>query len=648
MRFDSLLRMLAALIFVTLLHSCGVSQGKEWGDKEKKQYNEVIKASRKGDTKKALKNLDKLIKKYPENAELYARKGSILFENGNESEGIQNMEKAIEVDPEFNREVYFSLGLMHFEKKRFKEALPSIEKYMSYENLSSKRKEQITAMYNVASFAGEAYDNPVPFNPIKLGNGVNSTYSEYLPSLTANGQQIVFTRRIRGQEDIYISTKKDGEWQQAEPISGINTKDNEGAHVISADGKMILYTACNRPTGVGGCDIYQTTYGDGKWSEPSNLGPRTNSPNWESQPSISADKSIILFASNRTGGIGGNDLYMIKRMENGKWSRAINLGENINTSGDDESPYLHADGKSLYFRSNARPGMGSFDIYVTRYDDDTKKWSTPMNLGYPINTEGNEGSLSVSLDGTKAFFASDMEYLDKASARKNLDIYTFDLYEEARPQSMTYVEGKVTDSKTNLSLNARYQVISLETGDTLSQGRTEDGTFLLPIPVGAEVAFYIEEQGYNFASYNFKGESVQRIYEAYKVNVNLTPIEKKAADVVVAEEKPIVLNNIFFETGKSNLLSSSNYEIIKLANLLIENKTISVRIIGHTDNVGDPASNQVLSEQRAKAVKMALVSHGITDSRISILGLGESTPIASNETEAGRSQNRRTEFVIIR
>lgn len=637
-----------ALLATVLLFAHHLEAQSGLTDKAKKQYKQVIKLSRSGKTKKALKLVNKMLKKYPEAPELLMRKGSMLYGMGEHQQGIAAVKEAIRLNPRFDKEMYFTLGLMHYQIKEFDLAMSPFDTYRRFPDLTDRRRKQVTKMFNTASFSSIALSNPVPFEPKRLQGDINSQSSEYLPSLTAAGDQLIFTRRVRGQEDIYIAKFADGKWIDAQPISGINTDDNEGAHVISADGTLILFTACDRPIGQGGCDLYQTQYRNGNWSRPTNLGPRTNSPSWESQPSISADNQTIIFSSDRTGGYGGNDLYMVRRMEDGKWSKAINLGDHINTSGDDESPFLHADGKSLYFRSNARPGMGGFDIYVTRYDTQKEEWTPPVNLGYPINTEGSEGGLTVSLDGTRAFFASDASSRAEGGVR-NLDIYEFELYEEARPEPMTYVKAKVKSEEGSL-LPTSFQIIVLSTGDTISSGLAASGSFVQALPIGEDLAFYVESDGYQFASYFFKGDTVRKISDPYVLEIELLPIEVVDVDnTTPSEEKEtsaVVLSNLFFETGSAVLLPASEVEIRKLTSLLVDNPKASIVIIGHTDNVGTPESNLTLSQERANSVKTALVQLGIADHRINTEGRGESQPRATNDTEEGRALNRRTEFVL--
>lgn len=232
----------------------------------------------------------------------------------------------------------------------------------------------------------------MPFEPFNLGPSINSTDHEYLPSLTADGRTLVFTRRIMGQEDLFESTRRDTGWTKAVPLTEINTRDNEGAHCISADGNLLLFTACNRTSGLGSCDIFYSQKIDGRWRAPGGIGKPINSEFWESQPSLSADGRTLFFASDRPGGYGGSDIWVSYLDASNRWTNPVNLGNTVNTTGSDQSPFLHPDGVTLYFSSDGHPGMGGTDLYFTRWDG--KKWSTPVNLDSRSTPPATRAALS--------------------------------------------------------------------------------------------------------------------------------------------------------------------------------------------------------------------------------------------------------------
>lgn len=309
----------------------------------------------------------------------------------------------------------------------------------------------------------------------------------------------------------------------------------------------------------------------------------------------------------------------------------------INTTGSDETPFIHPDGKTLYFRSNGRIGMGGFDMYVSRYDEELGEWGEPMNLGYPINTTGSEGGLIVSLDGTKAYYSSD-------SGSDNVNIYEFELYPEARPLPVTYVKIQVIDAITGnpLEVDVTIDNQAKKTSETIVTGI--DGMRLVALPTRAKYGCSIEKEGYLFFSEHFDLDSISTAIDPFRLEVALIPIEEET----LVEEKPIVLNNIFFKFGSAELEPTSYPEINRLMKLLNTQGQFNITIIGHTDNIGNEEDNLKLSSDRAQSVQQALIDGGISPDRITYVGKGEHDPIAINETPEGRRKNRRTEFILSR
>ena len=472
------------------------------------------------------------------------------------------------------------------------------------------------------------------FNPQNMGDSINSTALEYLPSLTVDGNKMIFNRRINGDEDFYESNKINGVWQNAKPLAGkLNTNFNEGAQNISQDGEWLIFTGCNYPEGLGSCDLYISYKNkNGEWSEAENMGRNINTDAWESAPSLSPDKRDLYFSSTRPGGFGGSDIWVSHRTENGRWQKPENLGPTINTSGDDGCPFIHADNQTLYFNSNGHAGYGLSDLFVSRKNE-KGEWQTPTNLGYPINTIDDEGSLIVSADGKTAFYAS-----DKGDFKNGLDLYSFELREDIRAQKTFWVKGKIYDKKTKAGLPSSVELTTIDSGYVLSKLRTdEEGNYLTTLPLGKSYAFSVNRKGYLFYSENFTlKDNVND--SPLVVNIGLQPLEKGSS---------IILKNIFFESKKYELQTTSFTELNKVAELLKENAALTIQISGYTDNVGKPADNLLLSINRAKAVITYLQSKGIDSKRLTGKGFGESNAIAPNTTEAGKSQNRRTELTVI-
>ncbi|MBB6498648.1 OmpA family protein [Pedobacter cryoconitis] len=482
-------------------------------------------------------------------------------------------------------------------------------------------------------FAMIAIKHPEKYEPRNLGPAINTKDREYLPTLTADGSTLIFSRTVDGNEDFYVSHKVNKEWRTAVPLSDkINTRFNEGAQSISPDGMYLFFTGCNREDGFGSCDLYVSHKNGNAWDTPFNLGAVVNSSSWDSQPAISPDGSTLYFVSNRPGGIGGYDIWKTTLNSEGEWSKPENLGPEINTIYDENTPFVHPDGKTLYFSSNGWPGMGNMDIFYSRAQPDGK-WGKPVNIGYPINTFNEETGLMVSPDGTEGLFSSALK-----GGFGDMDIYSFKMPESARPLPITYVKGIVRDKETRNFLEARVQVVNLKTKETKFNDYTSasTGEFLAVMPMGSTYAFNAVADGYLFYSDNFVLNQT-KAGQPYTLEIYLEKLKPGAN---------MILRNIFFDTNKYELLPPSITELTNLLQLLQASKTVSIEIQGHTDNEGNAEANQTLSLQRAKAVYDYLIANQINPDRLTFKGFGATKPIASNDTTDGRQQNRRTSFII--
>ena len=611
----------------------------EESKKIQKKYRKAIERLNKGDTEKALSELLKLHKENPLILEIIGSISGIYFELQNYDEAEKFLVKTMELDENQGPAYLFALGNIQRLNKNYIDASLNYAKFLRSEDKNKSRRENAKKYLKQSQFAAWAVENPVPLSPIKLNSAINTNNSEYLPAITADEQFIIFTRRVENQEDFYISEKLLNGFDEAKPLKELNSPYNEGAHTISPDGNTIIYTVCNSRVTMGSCDLYQAYKKDGRWTNPQNLGPTINSISWDAQPSLSSNGQKLYFSSKRKGGQGGSDIYVSHKSENGSWSTPENLGPIINSEGNEESPFIHPDNHSLYFRSDYYPGMGGFDIFFTKFKNG--KWNDPENIGYPINTTGDEGALFVKLDGKTAYYA-----MSNTEDESNIDIYEIILPEKVSATPTTYIRTNVYDGDSGDKLSKiTLDIIDLETGESYWQSLDYNNEIVC-IPLGTNYSFYINAPGYVFHSEHLSLSDIFLQVNPYELEISLIPV---IFDEQIEElaSKPVVLKNIFFETGSFKLLESSFIEIDRLAELLTEHSSLKIRIIGHTDNVGEEIDNQILSENRAKAVYMALLDRNINVSRLEFSGMGESSPIASNNSEEGRQANRRTEFIII-
>ena len=562
--------------------------------------------------------------------------GDVFVEMGDKLRAIESYKKSILIDPEFSFPMYYRLAITEHSIGIYSESLKHIQKYLTYKRISSNYRNKALSLKKSCEFSINAMNSPVTFNPVNLGINVNSNADEYLPALSADGSTLIFTRseNVKGvrNEDFYISYNDTDEWQFAinlgEPI---NTLKNEGAQCITADGKTLYFTACSRNDSYGRCDIYQSDFVNEKWTNPVNLGPNINTESWESQPAISSDGRQLFFVSNRPGGRGGKDIWVSYKNANGAWMEAKNIGDKINTSKDDISPFLHWDNQTLYFASKGFIGMGGFDVFVSRLNE-SGDWGEATNIGYPINSPSDENSLIVAKDGRTAYFASSFFNED----RNDLDLYTFDLPQESRSLEVAYIQGLITDSKTNNPIKADIELVNLKSGKSYKSSESDlDGNYMLCLPSDAEYALTVNKKKYLFYSENIKLEHEGSILVK---NFKLQPLE-------VGEQ--VRLDNIFFELNSSNLKDESLVELNKIIKFMESNPFLVIEIGGHTDNSGSKAYNLNLSDDRARSVKDALVQKGIPSDRIQTKGYGMSVPLNTNSSEQERALNRRTELKII-
>ena len=615
-----------------------------------KHFEAAVSFFDKRDNKNALEQLNKALETDNQFLEAYMMVAIIREEMRNYDKSIECLQKVIEINPQFSWKAVYNLARIEFNIGKYEEAK---EHYLAFKEFDVKSKETnkiVDLQLKRCDFAIYAVSNPVPYEPKNLGANVNSAYQDYWPSLTVDEKTLVITVEVpidprfplsenNRQEDFFMSKKVDNEWQPMRNIGPpLNTPLNEGAQIISADGKMMFFTGCNRKEGMGSCDIYYSNWTGNGWSEAQNLGAPVNSGAWETQPSIASDGKTLYFVSNRGGGKGKMDIWkseMLGYDAKGrlKWTKPVNLGDSINTADDEMCPFIHPDNKTLYFSSNGWIGMGGFDLFYSRKANDTT-WLSPKNIGYPINSQKDDIGLIVNASGNMAMLSSDRE------GENGKDIYEFNLYKEAQPIPVTYVKGVVYDVDTKQRLEASFELMDLESAQTIVNinSNPDNGEYLVCLPIDKNYAFNVSKKGYLFYSDNFSLKNLADPSKPYLMDIALQPIK-------VGQK--MVLKNIFYETDSYELKPESKAELGKLIAFIKDNPNVQIEIGGHTDNVGSKEHNEKLSNNRAKNVFDYLVNHGINSMQLSYKGYGFSATIASNNTEEGKALNRRTEFKII-
>ena len=629
------------LLFVFLLNGDGLNaQGydaKNVSKKAKKNYELAMQKVDEGDYTTALTFLDIAIDINDNYLEALLSKAGILSELKRYSSSVAFYERAFAVDLDQSRDYLLVYSIALGGLGEFKKALNAVDRFLKLPGLNASSIQ--AAQYRKKSFEfAVTLDQLYPERAaIKIENGgdsINSAFSEYYPTLTIDGRQLIITRRTRGSadEDFFTSVLKEGIWRKAIPLYGkINTSYKEGAQQITPDGNWMVFSAKDYPEGLGSFDIYLAFQTENGWSERIHAGAVINSEYWESAPCLSPDKRQLYFASDRPGGFGGTDLYVSTRLANGKWTAPQNLGPVINTSGDESCPFMHADNQTLYFNSNGHQGYGGTDLFLAKKID--QGFTAPQNLGYPLNTIDDEGSLFVTSDALTGFFAS-----DRADSKGGLDIYSIQLYNGIQPNASSWVEGRIYDSLNGKGISGLVEVVDLQSKVIISEVEAdEEGNYLSILPSGKNYAFNVSKKGYLFFSGRFLMKEVVE-QKKFVYNIPLQPLQ---------EGTKMILNNIQFESGKHELLPESFIELDKLLAILKENPRLKVQIVGHTDNIGNDNENLLLSNQRAKIVLNYFTSKGIAVERLTSKGMGAQQPVSDNHTEEGRALNRRTEMIIL-
>ncbi len=637
------------LVFAIIL-SINICTAQEYSVKSKKAIKlyELARMTSNSDERIAL--LEKAISTKKQFVEAYWDLAAIYSYNNNANQAIELLKLIDSEEFLYLAETKLHMTNIYYKNGNYNLALEKLNEIdLDINTMYATRVMLITEKCEKAL---DLLSNPKEFNPKNLEK-VNSIYDDYFPSITADGKMISTTvlvpvmtygnsnytpeylankKNIRYQEDLYYSRLLDNDnWSFSEPLPPpMSGYGNQGSQSFSADGRYMFYVRCDGSEGYGSCDIFYSMKIGNKWSNSMNLGVPANSEYWESNPVMSPTGDKIYFSSSRPGGVGRRDIWTVdvKILKDGtlRTSNPQPLDKTINTTQDDFAPFIHADNKTLYFSSGGHDGLGGFDIYMSKKTNNG--WTKPVNIGYPINTHGDESGFVVNGKGDKGYFASNQI----EENNKGLEIYEIDMPMELRPDTMLYSPGVVFDALTKKPLQAMVEIFNQTTNEKYFESISDRqyGDFTVMLPAGGVYGMSVQLENYLFqtASIDNPGDSII---------IPLQPIIKGSVTR---------LNNLFFDTDSDEILESSTAEIERLFEFFRKNSNVDVEIVGHTDNQGSESYNMNLSTRRANALMNALIEKGIPADRMTAIGKGSKFPVATNNTAEGRAQNRRVEIVI--
>ncbi len=632
------------LVFLLVFLSIGISVRAQQSSCPKSQNKKAIKYFEEATASFKARKYDdvlnaalKAIDEDPEFADAYLIQGNAALKKKMDKVMEDSYKKVIELCPDLEPDVYFQLGWFYFDSKKWKDAEEKLKAFLDFDKINEEHGKKAEAMLIKAKLIA----HPVPFNPVPVKD-ISTADPEYLPYISPDKELAFFTRRFEMKQKNMLTAqsvekfmiarlKSNGVYDNGVPMEdpfNRGASNNEGGATITIDNKHLYFTVNTK----GNFDICESDFVDGQWSEIKNLGPNVNDPKqWDSQPSISSDGRMLYFASARDP-ISGIDIYKSTKDENGQWKKAVRLSDAINTNGNDKSPFIHSDSRTLYFSSDSLPGLGGYDIFKCKMDENGK-WEKPVNLGYPINTEADEVGFFVSTNGKTGYFASNK--LNNGAG--GFDIYSFELYSEIRPDKVYFQKGDLNGTENAPPVPATFEIKDAVTKKlTKIDVDSISGEYAFVVNFDHDLIISIKKEGFAFES-----QYVSSHDSANQVLVT-KDIELKKLEV----GGQYTLNDILFSTNSYDLNDTIKTVLDEFADYLKTNSVLRVALQGYTDNVGNPQSNMVLSENRAKAVFDYLVSRKILETRLSYKGFGETRPIASNAFEQGRAKNRRTVFVV--
>ena len=627
---------------------------------------------------KALEFYKKAYNYNPDHPGLNYKLGVCYLHSTKKRKALEYLKKAYNKKQNIAFDIHLQIGNAYRYRYEFDKAIQEYQQFKASLNPNEldEFETKIKRKINACRTAQELTKDTVRVFIDNLGPNVNSQYDDYYPLITADDSVLYFTSRRASTtggeineynnkyfEDIYKSVKIDGQWQEAQNIGKpINTEQNEAAVGLTPDGQKLYVYYGRKHNG----DIYYSNKQGDKWSNTSTVGRKINTPNHESSISLSYDGKELFFVSNKeSGSIGGRDIFVSKKNDDGEWTEPENLGQVINTPYNEEGVFIHPDNKTLYFSSKGHNTMGGYDIFVSKRDSNGN-WSEPENIGYPINTPDDDLFITVAANKKHGYYTS-----SRAGGEGGKDIYkiTFLGPEKKQLQSnqdnliasiskpvketitetqvkveknrLSLVKGTVKDAETGKPLEANIKIVDNTNNEEIISKKTNSktGKFTVPLPFGKNYNLTINKDGYLFHSKNFNiSEYSEKSYEEVNLDIRLKKLEQGAK---------VVLNNVFFETDKVKPISTSYPELSRLVKVMKNNPELRIKITGHTDNVGSLEYNKKLSSERAQNVVGYLTENGISPDRLVAEGKADKDPIATNETEEGRMKNRRVEAKII-
>jgi len=572
-----------------------------------------------GKTKEAYQILNDLVRTNPGSEEAIFLTGKLYLKEHKFKLATLFLNQAVEKSKAPSEDLYFTLADAYQKSHQFEDAIETFGKCSA----KGKNKAILPLRLQECRTGLDLKEKPLEVKITNLGDRINTSGNESHPLVSADFMQLFFTRHdiseeTNGSDEIFQSFNKAG-WEKAIPLPHpVNSDPGTQCAGISPDGQTLYII---RPLNKG--DIFYSEFKDGKWSTPKPFP--YNSPKTESSLSVSADGKKLLFVSDRAG---SKDIYVCSKTANG-WSKPVKPGSYINTGKDEESPWLDADGKFLYFSSKGHSTMGGFDVFKVPFGN---TGSEPENIGYPINSASDDLFYMLLPDEKTAFYSS-----GKGGGFGGEDLYSIQMSIGKTPQ-LALFKGTVSET-SGLPIDAN--VLITETGTNQISAKLkahpETGTFVTMLQSGKSYSVLVEKEGYLFYSdlVNLKD---QETYHELSRDIKM---QKLVPGVT------LVLNNIFFENGKSSLRKESSQELQRLLFIMRQNPSLKVEISGHLDPGGPEDILTKLSENRALAVIDYLVATGIKSTRLIVKGYGSTRPITENKTERERELNRRTEFKII-